>query len=54
VILANDDLFDEHLNNPKSIKEILTDALTLSMLEPQSFLLFLRTTIGDILQTPKQ
>jgi hypothetical protein len=47
-------LFDEHLNNLKSIKEILTDALTLAMLEPQTFLLFLRTTIGDIIQAPKQ
>ncbi len=44
---VNDDHFEEHLDNPKSIKEILTDALTLSLLDPKPFLAFVTSSLAQ-------
>ena len=45
----NDDPFEEHLNNPKSIKETLVEPIGLCLLEPSSLVTFLQTAIKECL-----
>ncbi len=47
----NDDPFSEHLNNPKSLKEILFDPIMLAMLDPLPFFTYVKNATTEILNS---
>ena len=46
----DDDLFDEHLDNPQGIKEIISCVNQLAVLKPFKLLTFIQTSLPQVLQ----
>lgn len=46
----NDDPLSEHLDNPKAIKEVLTEVLSLAVLEPALLVVFLKNALSEALK----
>lgn len=47
MFVVDDDPMSEHLNNSKAIREILTDVMLLSLLDPEPMLVFLKSALGE-------